>query len=197
MNKKRRKEEGAIIVVAIFVVLALVVVGSLATMFTTVELDISKNDKMAKEAFYVADAGTPISTKILKDMILNEGIDYSDPSYYEYQEAGISFDSYIFINEVRNYYDPVTESDLNDKIADNPDYMPDITAQVAGRDIAIDVDWRHRKSGAGGSLLFAMGYEGIGADRSHGGVKIYYDIHSKGRTVGNTAAEVKAFYLNQ
>jgi len=194
MNKKWRKEEGAIIVVAIFVVLALVVVGSLATMLTTVELDISKNDKMAKEAFFAADAGCPISKEVLKDMILDEGITYSDPKY---MDSGIFFDSYIFMNEVRNYYDPVTESDLNDKIADNPDYLPDITAQVAGRDIAIDVDWRHRKSGAGGSLLFAMGYEGIGADRSHGGVKIYYDIYSKGRTTGKTAAGVKAVYLNQ
>jgi len=194
MNKKWRKEEGAIIVVAIFVVLALVVVGSLATMLTTVELDISKNDKMAKEAFFAADAGCPISKEVLKDMILDEGITYSDPKY---MDSGIFFDSYIFMNEVRNYYDPVTESDLNDKIADNPDYLPDITAQVAGRDIAIDVDWRHRKSGAGGSLLFAMGYEGIGADRSHGGVKIYYDIYSKGRTTGKTAAGVKAVYLSQ
>ena len=194
MNKKWRKDEGAVIVVAIFVVLALVVVGSLATMLTTVELDISKNDKMGKEAFFAADAGCPISKEVLKDMILDEGITYSDPKY---MTSGIFFDSYIFMNEVRNYYDPVTESDLNDKIADNPDYMPDITAQVAGRDIAIDVDWRHRKSGAGGSLLFAMGYEGIGADRSHGGVKIYYDIYSKGRTTGKTAAEVKAVYLSQ
>jgi len=197
MNKKWRKEEGAVLVVAIFVVLALVVVGSLATMLTTVELDISKNDKMGKEAFFAADAGTPISTKILKDMIINEGIDYSDPSYMGYSEAGIFFDNYLFINEVRNYYDPVTESDLNDKIVDHPDYMPDITAQVAGRDIRIDVDWRHRKSGAGGSLLFAMGYEGIGADRSHGGVKIYYDIYSKGRTTGGTAAEVRTVYMSQ
>ena len=53
-------------VVAVFVTLALVVVGSLATMLTNVELDISKNDRLAKEAFFVADAGNPISSKILR-----------------------------------------------------------------------------------------------------------------------------------
>lgn len=203
MEKKVRKEEGTVIVVAVFVILALVMVGSLSSMLTNIELDISRNDKMGKEAFFVADAGTPISTKILEEMILNEGIDYSDPSYYEYQEAGIFFDSYIFINEVRNYYDPILEPDLNDAIADSPDNMPDIKATVAGRALDIDVDWRHRKSGAGGSLLFAMGYEGIGADRSHGGVKIYYDIDSKGelrqswQNTSKTKAEIRAVYLYQ
>ena len=197
MNRIWRKEEGAVIVVAIFVTLALVVVGSLANMLTNVELDISRNNKIAKEAFFTADAGFPIATKILNEMILNEGI-YGSDIYYTLSENNISFtDAYFFLNEVRNYYDPVTESDLNDKKVDSPDYMPDIMAQVAGRDLAIDVDWRHIKSGAGGSLLFAMGYEGIGADRSHGGVKIYYDIYSKGRTAGNTAAEVRAVYLSQ
>lgn len=197
MKRKYRNERGAVIVVAIFVVLALVVVGSLAAMVTNVELDISRNDRMGKEAFFVADAGCPISTKVLRDMILNEGVDYSDPSYMEYMDGGIFFDSYIFINEVRNYYDPETEPDLNDKLIDSPDNMPDITATVSGRALDIDVDWRHRKSGAGGSLLFAMGYEGIGADRSHGGVKIYYDIYAQGTVSSRSKAEIKAVYLNQ
>jgi len=202
MNKKWRKEEGAVLVVAIFVVLALVVVGSLAIMLTTVELDISKNDKMAKEAFFVADAGCPISIKILKEMILNEGIDgqdYEDKGIFIMKESEDTLEERVekLLNEVRNYYETV--SDDNDKDLDSPEIgdMADITAQVAGRDVRVDVDWRHRKSGAGGSLLFAMGYEGIGADRSHGGVKIYYDVYSKGNAIGKTSAEVKAVYLSQ
>jgi hypothetical protein len=61
----------------------------------------------------------------------------------------------------------------------------------------MDVDWRLRKAGAGGSLLFAMGYEGVGADRSHGGVKIYYDIEAKGEVSGNTTAKISTVYLYQ
>jgi hypothetical protein len=196
MDKKWRREEGTVIVVAVFVVMALVMMGSLSIMLSNIERDISGNDKMGKEAFFVADAGTPISTKILEDMILNEGIDHSDPSYVKYMLAGITFDSSIFINEVRNYYDPVLEPELNDAILDSPDNMPDITATVAGKALNIDVDWRHRKSGAGGSLLFAMGYEGIGADRSRGGVKTYYNIDSQGE-LSKTKAEIKAIYLSQ
>ena len=187
MGKKWRKEEGAVIVVAVFVVLALVVIGSLAVMFSTVELDISRNDRFGKEAFFIADAGCPISTKVLKDMILNEGINESD-------YGGVIFDDYL-LNEVRNYYEE--NPALNDKNTDNPGNSPDIETTVSGRDLTVDVDWRLRKSGAGGSLLFAMGYEGIGADRSHGGVRIYYDIDTKGEVSRNITAEIGAVYLYQ
>lgn len=196
MGTKWKKEEGAIIVVAVFVVLALVVIGSLAVMLTNIELNISRNDRLGKEAFFVADAGGPISTKILRDMISNEGIDASKFG------AGGEYEHIIlddeFLNEVRNYHKD--DPGLNDKDYDGPeanwDY-PDIETTVIDRELKIDVDWRLRKSGAGGSLLFAMGYEGIGVDRRRGGVKIYYDIEAKGKVSRNTIAEVGVVYLNQ
>ena len=196
MKTTWRREEGAILVVAVFVTLALVVVGSLATMLTNIELDISRNDRFGKEAFFVADAGCPITTKVLKDMILNEGV---NPSNY----TGFTFDTNL-LNEVRNYYEG--QPDLNDK-SDTPDTNPDIITKVKitqnpmrlhlNRDLKVDVDWRLRKAGAGGSLLFAMGYEGVGADRSHGGVKIYYDVKTKGKSSPNSTAEIGAVYLYQ
>jgi len=193
MRKGPKKEEGAVIVVAIFIVLALVVIGSLAMMFTNIELDISRNDRLLKEAFFVADAGNPVSTKVLREMILNEGMDASKLSAGgEYEHFTLNSN---FLNEVRNYYSD--DTGLNDKGDDNTEDNPDIQTTVMDRELAIDVDWRYRKAGAGGSLLFAMGYEGIGADRSHGGVKIYYDLTSKGEAPRNTAAEIGAVYLYQ
>lgn len=187
MDIKWGKEEGAILIVAVFITLALVVVGSLASMLTNVELDIARNDRFGKEAFFVADAGTPITTKVLKEMILNEGI---NPSNY----PGVTFETNL-LNEVRNYYEG--DSGLNDKDIDTTENNPDIETTVLGKALDIDVDWRLRRSGPGGSLLFAMGYEGVGADRSHGGVKIYYNIDAKGEVSGNTTAKIGAVYLNQ
>ena len=193
MRKGPKKEEGAVIVVAIFIVLALVVIGSLAMMFTNIELDISRNDRLLKEAFFVADAGNPVSTKVLREMILNEGMDASKLSAGgEYEHFTLNSN---FLNEVRNYYSD--DTGLNDKDDDNTEDNPDIQTTVMDKELAIDVDWRFRKAGAGGSILFAMGYEGIGADRSHGGVKIYYDVTSKGEAPRNTAAEIGAVYLYQ
>ena len=187
MDIKWRKEEGMVLVVAVFITLALVVVGSLASMLTNVELDIARNDRFGKEAFFVADAGTPIITKVLKEMILNEGI---NPSNY----PGVTFETNL-LNEVRNYFEG--DTDLNDKDIDSPENNPDIETTVLGRELDMDVDWRLRKAGAGGSLLFAMGYEGVGADRSHGGVKIYYDIEAKGEVSGSTTAKISTVYLYQ
>jgi hypothetical protein len=193
MRKGPKKEEGAVIVVAIFIVLALVVIGSLAMMVTNIELDISRNDRLLKEAFFVADAGNPVSTKVLREMILNEGMDASKLSAGgEYEHFTLNSN---FLNEVRNYYSD--DTGLNDKDDDNTEDNPDIQTTVMDRELAIDVDWRFRKAGAGGSILFAMGYEGIGADRSHGGVKIYYDFTSKGEAPRNTSAEIGAVYLYQ
>ena len=187
MNKKWNNETGAILVVTMIITIALVIVGTLASMQTNVELDISKNDRFGKEAFFVADAGCPISEKVLKDMILNEGV---NPSNY----PGITFEANL-LNEVRNYHED--DTDLNDKTTDTPENNPDIETTVSSRELDIDVDWRLRKSGPGGSILFAMGYEGVGADRSHGGVKIYYDINAKGKISENTTAKIGAVYLSQ
>lgn len=187
MDKRWRRDEGAIMVIAVFVTLALVVVGSLASMLTNVELDIARNDRFGKEAFFVTDAGIPIAGKIIRDACINEGV---NPADY----PGITIDANL-LNEIRNYHAGITA--LNDKHTDSPTNNPDISTTVAERNLAVDVDWRVKKVGAGGSLLFAMGYEGVGADRSHGGVKFYYDIYSIGRAPGNVSSRIGAVYLYQ
>jgi hypothetical protein len=187
MDKRRKNEEGAIMVIAVFITIALVVVGSLATMLTNVELDIARNDRFGKEAFFVTDAGIPISSRVIQDACRNEGV---EPSDY----PGITMDAKL-LNEIRNYY--AGNASENDKHTDSPTDFPDMNTAVEGRDLNVDIDWRVKKVGAGGSLLFAMGYEGIGADRSHGGVKFYYDIHSLGSAPGNVRARIGAVYLYQ
>jgi len=197
-NKKWKNEKGMALIIALLVTSALVVVGSFSMVITNTELDIAKNDRFGKEAFFIADAGTPISTKILSDMILNEGIDYSEfEDKGKYKDFDYDDIDYYLLNEVRNYHDPALEQDLNDKLVDSPDNMPDITATVSNKNVTIDVDWRYRMSGFGSSLLFAMGYEGVGVDRSHGGVKTYYDIEAKGKVFKNIVAEIGSVYVAQ
>ena len=74
MVKKSEKESGAIVMIAIFVTLALAVLGALASMLTDVELDIARNDRFGKEAFFVSDACIPITARLIRDMALNEGV---------------------------------------------------------------------------------------------------------------------------
>ena len=187
MLRKSNNENGAIIVVAIFITLALAVLGALASMLTDVELDIARNDRFGKEAFFVTDAGIPLASRVVRDIAMNEVINTSD-------YPGITLDTNL-INEVRNYYEG--NASLNDKPTDTSTYHPDLVTSVLERNVGVDIDWRVKKVGPGGSLLFAMGYEGIGADRSHGGVKFYYDVKSTGYAPGNVAARISAVYLYQ
>jgi hypothetical protein len=152
-----------------------------------VELDIARNDRFGKEAFFVTDAGIPIAGKVIRDAAMNERV---EPSDY----PGITFDSKLS-NEIRNYY--AGNASENDKDFFNDTATTEIYTTVTGRDVNVDIDWRLKKVGAGGSLLFAMGYEGIGADRSHGGVKFYYDIYSIGEAPGNVSSRIGAVYLYQ
>ena len=184
-DKKWNNEKGMVLVTAMFLTMALVVIGSFTVVMTNTELDIAKNDRFGKEAFFVADSGTPISTTLLKEIIANEEVPYY---------SGVTFNS-NFLNEVRNYYDPETEEDLNDKLVDTTENDPDIETILLDSELAIDVDWRHRKAGSGGSLLFAMGYEGIGVDRSHGGVKTYYNIAARGKVLDTVVAEIGSVYI--
>ena len=93
MLRKSNNEKGAIMVVAVFVTLALAVLGALASMLTDVELDIARNDRFGKEAFFVSDAGIPIAGRLVRDIAINEGVNTAD-------YPGITIDANL-LNEVR------------------------------------------------------------------------------------------------
>ena len=143
MVSKSEKESGAVIVVAVFVTLALTVLGALASMLTDVELDIARNDRFGKEAFFVTDAGIPLASRVVRDIAMNEVINTSD-------YPGITLDTNL-INEVRNYYEG--NASLNDKPTDTSTYHPDLVTSVLERNVGVDIDWRVKKVGPGGSLL--------------------------------------------
>jgi hypothetical protein len=183
-DKKWNNEKGMVLVTSMFLTMALVVIGSFTVIMTTAELDIAKNDRFGKEAFFVADSGSPISTKVLRDVIVNKwilGRDYEE----DYEAKGIIFDPVSLFNKVSNYGNPPDDEE------------PDIEATLLGSHLAIDLEWRARKSGAGSSILFAMGYEGVGVNRRHGGVKMYYDIKNKSTVDETTNAEINTVYLHQ
>ena len=48
--------------------LALLVLGSLTTMIVVAERNISRNHKMAKNVFYLADGGHPLAVTVIEDI---------------------------------------------------------------------------------------------------------------------------------
>lgn len=182
--KKRKNEKGIALVIAILITSALVAIGSFAMVMTNTELDISKNDRFGKEAFFFTDGAGSIYTRIISNIYWNNAVGtYGNISINE-----------NFINEVMNY------ANNNDGATDAPDSDPDITYDWNGRHLDMDIDWRTRRAGPGGSLLTHMGYEGVGLNKSYGGVEIYFDVNSVGRTAplarnyGFSRAQIQSVY---
>ena len=187
-NKKWKNEKGMVLVTAMFLTMALVVVGSFTVMMTNAELDISSNDRLGKSAFYIADAGCSISTKVLNDT-LHKWIlkrDYEE----DYEAKGIIFDPDLLLEKVKDY-SVLTDSPSNG----NGESNSDIEAAVSNGHLAMNLEWRARRAGAGSSILFAMGYEGVGVNRRHGGLKMYYDLNNKSTLNENTSTEINTVYL--
>ena len=64
-------ERGAVLATALLIMIALALIGAAALITSTMELDISRNERLAKESFYVADGGTTLAPLIIEEAIAN------------------------------------------------------------------------------------------------------------------------------
>lgn len=174
------KEKGAILVIALVVMIALIMMGSLAVMITVTESNVSRNHRMAKETFYVADGGHPLAVKIMEDIISNKATSYS----------GFIIEKNL-TNEVMDYY--VGDESLNDKDRDSPRSSPDITTTLSQQSLNIDIDRTHTTLLYGGSAEFGAGGESIGAG-GKASKKVLYEINSEGSVKSGALSKVITVY---
>lgn len=180
IQKSGHEERGAIMVVALVLMMALIMMGSLAVMITMTERNISRNHKMAKEAFYLADSGYPLAVKIIHDITQGNMAFY--PGFIVEGNLG---------NEVMDYFKD--DTDLNDKDADSPRNAPDIQANLLKQSVRIDIDRTSTTLLYGGSAEFGSGGEGAGFGGS-ASKKMLFEITSQGRVQGGALSHVIAVY---
>jgi len=176
------KEKGAILVVALVVMIALIMMGSLAIMITITESNISRNHRMAKEAFYVADGGYPLAVEIIEEIISNKALWYS----------GFTIDKSL-TNEVMDYYQG--DASLNDKDRDSPRSSPDIKTTLLKHSLSMDIDRTHTTLLYGGSAEFGSGGESIGVG-GRASKKVLFEINSQGRVKSGALSNVITVYRN-
>lgn len=182
VEKSGYKERGAILVVALVLMIALIMMGSLAVMITITERNISRNHKMAKEAFYLADSGYPLAIKIIDD------ITHSNEAFY----PGFIVEGNLG-NEVMDYYKG--DANLNDKDTDSPRNSPDIKSTLLKQSISIDIDRTSTTLLYGGSAEFGSGGEGAGFG-GKASKKMLFKINSQGRVQGGALSNVITVYRN-
>jgi hypothetical protein len=173
-------ERGALVVTSLLLMLALVIIGALTIMITVTERYISRNHKMAKEVFYVADGGHPLAVKIIEDMVISREADYGKFII----EGNLK-------NEVMDYH-PDTAT-LNDRLFDSPRRSPDIQGTLGNHAVRIDIDRLCTAHLDGGSVEFAAGGEGIGLG-STGSKKLLFEISSEGQVHGGALSTIVTTY---
>lgn len=166
-------ERGAILTIALLIMLALALIGVAALMTSTTELDISRNDRLATESFYVADGGTTLAPLIIEETIEQRAL----PNL-----PGVGIDS-NFLSELMGY-----------STKNTPNQNPDITMTVNSKEMSVNVDRVSTQVLAGGAAEFAGGYEGIGQGAEAGGVGVFFRVDSQGSAIATSSAEVESYY---
>jgi len=75
IKKTIKNERGFVLIVSMLMLLVLMIIGIAATNTTTIELQISGNDKVSKQTFYQADSGTEAGIRVVEDCIEESGFD--------------------------------------------------------------------------------------------------------------------------
>jgi hypothetical protein len=172
--KAINNEKGAVLVVALIVIGLLTVIGTAITMMSSIELNIARNEKVAKTAFCRAEDGRVIAAMVLQSAAW--GTDYGDGDNFE-GNTDITVADGDFIFEAIADADTVSGS-------------PDV--QMTGSMLAsADIDKVSTSPLPGSSAEFGSGYEGTGESSS---LQIIYEIDSIGSGPAGATAQVEVEY---
>jgi hypothetical protein len=193
--------------VIIFAVLAFIVAITAATVLvinmSTLEMDVSGNNKCQAQAFFNAESGISGIMKII-DRSLEEAqmVDSSNSKFAAYNFDGTSSDE----NQqyIEGVFGGVTADETAKKesqfrngevaLLDPPQRGGLHTYGQVSADLNADVNWyyTHRGMLRGMSLEFAAGYEGFGSGR--GGNVMFFRVISQGNGCDNATYTVNGEY---
>lgn len=193
--------------VIIFAVLAFIVAITAATVLvinmSTLELDVSGNNKCQAQAFFNAESGISGMMKVI-DRSLEEAqmVDENDSKFGAYTFDGTASeeeDQYI-----EGVFGGASADETADKeskfrnggvaILDPPQRADFHHYNQVSADLNADVNWyyTHRGMLRGMSLEFAAGYEGFGSGR--GGNVMFFRVISQGNGCDNSTYTVNGEY---
>lgn len=165
LRKTINNEQGFVLVASLMMLMILLIIGIAATNTTTIELQITGNDKVAKQTFYQADGGTEAGIRIVEDCIDAAGFDGG--SWYG-----------VTVNNVDLY--------MNDTLPAGVDASLVQGAQQT--DLRFLAGAAQTTPGSGSQM--AAGYEGKGKGAASGGSFKVYNIQSQHQGPVNSEATV-------
>ncbi len=193
-------ERGVALVFVLLMMLVLTIIGASALMTSEVDLKLSGNSKVMREAFYLADGGIDMSPKLLAriiterdlplfaetPLVLYDGVIYDDntsPSDY----VADATQTVTLLDKVMGY-------ELSDDTSsDKSDIVMERGTQGS---IAVDVTRVRTMYLTGGGVEFAAGTEGVGVGGAASTAVIYDFVSSgtKGTAPRATESQIAARY---
>lgn len=184
-------QDGYVLIVALLMLFVLSAYGIFAMRNSSVELQISGNDRAAKKSLAHADGGAQVGAMLIEDSIACVGFTANYGSDAQIRGSLVT-QSALTITDMKT---KVTDS----LITSNHGYPTDSAAQAylpynySSDDAHTNLYFYssvEKNSGAG--LEQDAGYEGVGTSSANGGVKIVTQIYSKRIGTGNNVAALRS-----
>ena len=189
-----KNEDGFVLITAMVMLVILTLLGTFALNTTTFELQISGNDRVAKQTFYKADGGVQVGIELLEqNLSCADGFSSSTTSIggvdiYDQRLAYI--ENMSGINDINNLGSPTGLDQIPSdnyraiRIPDDPANRVD-TAPHTNL-----TAWGQTKYLPGSGMQMIAGYEGKGKGAAGGGAYIEYDLNSQHIGVVNSEAKI-------
>lgn len=172
-----RNEDGSTLIIAVLILLLGTLIGIFATNTSTIEIQISGNDKFHKIAFYGADSGVYTVPKLISPIIDVKGDPYPLSSAFTFINLGTGGDA--FYKKLAGFN------------PSNPD-LHILFDLGNSNQVDVGVEKLHSTNLVGGGAEFAAASEGAGV----GGLKgIFYGLDSFCTGLQNSRSNVGAQYL--
>lgn len=196
-------QDGAILFAVLAIIVALTAGTVLVINMTTLELDVSANNKCQAQAFFNAESGMSGMMKII-DRTLEEArlVSSGDSKYSAYNFDGSGSDENqqylegVFGEGTVDIYAKKESEFKGGQLANlaPPQRINLHNVTQVSADLDAEVNWyyTHRGMLRGNSLEFAAGYEGFGSGR--GGNVMFFRVISQGNGCNNAQYTVNGEY---
>ncbi|MBW1982530.1 MAG: hypothetical protein JRJ12_15065 [Deltaproteobacteria bacterium] len=170
-------QRGNALVVALLMLVVLTLLGIAATNTSTIEIQLSSNDKMYKTAFYNADAATEVGSELLEQSI--EERDWLDDS--DHGNIRVTNGDF-YLNQPTDTPDPIPSDGNRDA------FLPRTASTTTPH---TNLKFRgNPQLSTGSAVQLAAGYEGKGKGAGSGGAWLIYNIRSQYRGLRNSEARI-------
>jgi Tfp pilus assembly protein PilX len=182
--KQIHNENGVVLVVALIILGLLMVIGTSITMTSSIELNIARNEKVAKTAFYRAENARVIAGMALRSA--EGGTTWANGDNFGGNPLITMADGGFYAEDFTDADDRLSSPDMRwcDTEPCNTDDPETLLARV-------DIDKIEVGPAPGASAEFGSGYEGTGHE---GMIQAIYQIDSVGQEPSGALAEVRLEY---